>query len=243
MFECGRVIEQRRVACPLRFKFAARKFPQPNRGIGHAHKLLIHIVQHDPVVALPVHYGWQRHEREIAYRDLQCARRQSKFSCGAGKRLEAGAVRSRVTELPNPCQAYLAAEIPADHSETGCTTIHLVDLHHMIDFADALAAFPKQTALVCERLFFVFAIGWGLLAIQLHLVLHVRFRGQQFGREVKGDACFCFCLVKREAFAQQFIELGKPASQVLHRLRFQREQLAICECFHGRRARRSVQDR
>jgi hypothetical protein len=36
------------------------------RGIGDARKLLINVVEHDPMVALPVHYCWKRHKREIA---------------------------------------------------------------------------------------------------------------------------------------------------------------------------------
>ncbi len=95
------------------------------------------------MVALPMDDGRQRHEREIAQRDFQCARRQPKFVCGARQRLQAGAIRRRVTELPNPCQAHLAAKMPADHSETGRTAIHLVDLHNMVDFADPLAALAE----------------------------------------------------------------------------------------------------
>src|SRR5437762_1073258 len=129
--------------------------------------------------------GRQRGEREIAQRNLQCARRQAKFSCGARKGLEAGAVRSRVTELPNPCQAYLAAKMPADHSETGCTTIHLVDLHDVVDFTDSLSAFAEQALLVSEGSFFIFGPGWRMFTVQLNLVMYLCFGRQQFCREIK----------------------------------------------------------
>src|SRR5437763_1829944 len=66
LFECGRVIEQCRVTGPFCFEFASWKFSRPARGIGHAHRLRIDIVEHDPVVALPVHYRRQRPGWEIA---------------------------------------------------------------------------------------------------------------------------------------------------------------------------------
>src|SRR5207237_3886285 len=101
-----------------------------------------------------MHYGRQRHERQIAKRDFQGARCQSKLRRGASNRFEAGTVGRRVTELANPRQTYLAPEIAADHPEACRAAVHLVDLQNMIDFADALAAFAKQPALVLERLFF-----------------------------------------------------------------------------------------
>ena len=118
------------------------------------------------------------------------------------KRFQARAVRCGVTKLPDPCQAYLAAEIPANHSETGRAAIHLVDLLDVVDLADALAAFSEtvrahprtgsSSSSVSAR---------RLLAIELHFVLHLRFRRQQFGREIKRNTRFRFGLVKREPLA------------------------------------------
>jgi hypothetical protein len=70
LFECWCVIEQRRVAGPFPFEFTAWKFPQATRWIGHTHELLIDIVEHDPMIAFPMHYRRQRHHREIAQRDF-----------------------------------------------------------------------------------------------------------------------------------------------------------------------------
>src|SRR5437899_5286263 len=133
--------------------------------------------------------------------------------------------------------------MPADHSETGSTAIHLVDLHDVVDFADALATFAEQALLVSERLFLLLGFGRRLLTVQLYFVVNLSLRRKQLGREIKWDARFCFCLVKCQPLAQQFIELRKPASQILHRLRFKREQLAIRERLYRRRTWRSVQDR
>ena len=86
LLECWRIIEQRCITCPLRFKFATRKLPQSERGVSDTRKLLINVVKHDPVVTLPMNDGRQRHQREIAQRDFQCARRQPKFGGGARNR-------------------------------------------------------------------------------------------------------------------------------------------------------------
>jgi hypothetical protein len=72
----------------------------------------------------------------------------------------------------------------------------------MIDFADALAAFPKQTALVCERLFFAVSVAGRLLTVQFHFVVHLRFRRKQFGREIERNSRLRFCALKRETLVQ-----------------------------------------
>ena len=61
LLKCRGVIEQGRIPGPLHFKFAPGKFSQSPRWIGHAHKLLIDIVEHDPVIAFPMHNCGQRH--------------------------------------------------------------------------------------------------------------------------------------------------------------------------------------
>src|SRR5207249_11854942 len=61
LFKRGRVIEQRCIPCPLRFKFASGKLSQATRRVGHAGELLIDVVEHDPVISFPMRNGWQRH--------------------------------------------------------------------------------------------------------------------------------------------------------------------------------------
>jgi hypothetical protein len=76
-----------------------------------------------------------------------------------------------------------------------------------------------------------------MFTIQLNLVVDLCFSRQQFGREIKRNTRFGFRLIKREPFAHEPIEFRKPSPQVLHRLGFKREQLAICECLDGGRTR------
>ena len=114
---------------PLCFEFASRKFSQSTRRISDASKLLIDVVEHDPVVAFPMNDGRERHGGEIAQRDFQSASSQSQFGRSPRNRLEASAVGRGVTELSNPWQTYLASEVPANHPQTRGAAIHLVDLH------------------------------------------------------------------------------------------------------------------
>ena len=95
------------------------------------------------MVALPMHDRWQGHQREIAERDFQRTGSQPKFGRGPRNRLQASTIGRGVTELSNPSQTHLAPKMPADHSQTGGATIHLVDLHDMIDFAQALRPFSE----------------------------------------------------------------------------------------------------
>ena len=83
----------------------------------------------------------------------------------------------------------------ADHSEAGGTAIHLVDLHDMIDLSEALAALAEQFA-VGERLFLVIGLLRGLLAVELHFIVHLCFGREQFGREIERNTRLGFCLIK-----------------------------------------------
>ena len=65
----------------------------------------------------------------------------------------------------------------ADHSEAGRTAIHLIDLHDVVDFADALAAFSEEAVLVSERLFFLVRLGRRLFTVQLHFVMNLCLSG------------------------------------------------------------------
>src|SRR5262245_25430720 len=129
-----------------------------------------------------MNYCWQRHERKIAQRDFQSARRQPKFGRGARNGFETGAVGCGMTKLSNPWQTHLASEMPANHCQTGCTAVHLVDLQDVMDFADAPTAFAKQSGLVRER---VFRFGLaGRLTIKLNFVVHLRFGRRSEERRV-----------------------------------------------------------
>src|SRR5262245_58541955 len=165
------------------------------RRIRNANKLLLHVIEHDPMVAFPVNYCWKRHLREMAVRNFQWARRQPKFGRRARNRFQARTIGRGVTELSNPCQAYLSTKVSADHSEAGGTAIHLVDLHDVIDLSEAFAMFTEQTSLVSERLFLTIRLFAGLLAIELHFVVHLCFSGEQFGREIERNTRLCFCLI------------------------------------------------
>ena len=127
------------------------------------------------MITLPVNDCWQRHEMEMAMRDFQWPRRQSQFGRRARNRFQARAIGRRVTELPDSRQAYFATKMPADHSETCGTAIHLVDLHDVIDLSNALAVLAEQTSLVGERLFLAIevlenlGVRRGLLAVELNL--------------------------------------------------------------------------
>ena len=107
-----------------------------------------------------------------------------------------------MTKLANAREAHFSAEVPADYCQASRTAIHLVDLQDMIDFPDTLAAFAKQTTLIRERLFFALDLARRLLTIQLHFVVHLRFRRKQFGCEIERNTRFRFCLIESEPLAQ-----------------------------------------
>ena len=183
-----------------------------------------------------MHNGRQRHQGEITQRDFQSARCQPKLGRRATKRLKAGTVGCCVTKLPDPRQAYLAAEMTTDHGETGCATIHLVDLHDEVDLASAPSAFAEKSALIRKRFSFVFRVSRPLLAIQLYFVVNPRFSRQKFRSEIEWNTSFRFCLVKCKSLAQHFIKFRKPVPQSMHRPGFEGEQLTIGNCFYGCRA-------
>src|SRR5262245_62141365 len=171
------------------------------RRIRNANKLLLHVIEHDPMVAFPVNYCWKRHLREMAVRNFQWPRRQPKFGGRARNRFQARAIGRGVTELSNPCKTYLAPKVSADHSEAGSSAIHLVDLHDVIDLAEAFTAFAEQASLFGERLFLVIdflrdvGVLTRLLAVELHFIVHLCFSREQFGREIEWNTRFGLCLI------------------------------------------------
>ena len=54
-----------------------------------------------------------------------------------------------------------------------------------------------------------------------------RFGGNQFLREIQGNACFGFRFVLRQPFFQQPAEFGKALLQTAHGLRIERKKITI----------------
>ncbi len=185
----------------------------------------------------------QRHQRQIAHRDLERARRQPELGGRAADRFQTRAVRRGVTELPNPRQAHLAAEVAADHAKAGRAAIHLVDLLDVFDLADALFSLPEKAVLVREWILALGGFGRGRGLVHADLVVRCDFGRQHLGREIERHARFRFGLVLREPFLHQPAEFRVTAFQVAHRVRFEREEAAIAEGFDRSGARRAVQDR
>src|ERR1041385_6659390 len=141
----------------------------------------------------------------MSVRNFQWACRQPKFGRRARNRFQARAIGRRVTQLPNPCQAYLATKVPADHAQTGGTAIHLIDLHDVIDFSEALAVFAEQTSLVGKWLFLVVALlerllTW-LLCMALHFVVHLCVGRTPFVCAIDANARFGFFLITGQPLA------------------------------------------
>ena len=140
--------------------------------------------------------GWQRHEREIAKRNSSMRAPPAKFSCGAHQRLQTGAVRSRVTELPIRARLTLRPKyrqiIPRLAAPQSISSICMMWSILWI----ALGRFAEKAALVSKRSFFVFASGRRPFTIQLNLVVNLGFGRQKFSREIKRNTRFGFCLDK-----------------------------------------------
>ena len=100
-----------------------------------------------------------------------------------------------MTELSNPCQAYLATKVSADHSEAGGTAIHLVDLHDMIDLSEAFVLLAEQASRIGERLFLAIGLLRGLLAVELHFIVYLCFGREKFAREIERNTRLGFCLI------------------------------------------------
>ena len=96
------------------------------------------------MIAFPVHDRRQRHQREIAKRNFQRARRQTELGRRAAERFQTRAISRGVTELANPRQADLAPEVAADHAQARRAAIHLVDLRRSCsNLRMRLLAFPE----------------------------------------------------------------------------------------------------
>ena len=149
-----------------------------------------------------------------------------------------------MTELANPREAHFAAEVPANHSQARGAAIHLVDLLRCARNAGFVFSF-------CGKDRFSSANGSSLsslsaarlLPVQRDFVVRRRFRGQHFRREIERNARFRFRLILRQPFLQQLSEFRETLLQIADRVRIEREQSAVGECFDRSRSRRAIQDR
>ena len=132
------------------------------------------------MVAFPMHDRRQWHDREIAQRNLQCPRRQTKFNRGATKRFQTRAICRRMTELTNTRETDLASKMPANHTETGRAAIHLIDLLNEFELPDAFFLLPKMPFFVGKWRLRAFRFLDRELAIQRDFVVGQSFSGNQF---------------------------------------------------------------
>ena len=88
LFKRDRVVEERGVTGPFLLELFARNLAQTKRRIGDANECFGDIVKHHPVIAFPMHNGWQRHDADRlrnetfsarAARPSSVAARQSAF--------------------------------------------------------------------------------------------------------------------------------------------------------------------
>ena len=114
-----------------------------------------------------------------------------------------------MAELTNAREADLSPVVPANHSQTGRATIHLIDLLDVLEPADPFLAFAEKSLFVRKRFRAVFALRRRLLAIERDLVMRRGFGRKIFHRKIKRNARFRFCLILREPFCQQIVEFRK----------------------------------
>jgi hypothetical protein len=82
--------------------------------------------------------------------------------------------------------------VSADHSEAGGTTIHLVDLHDVIDLSQAFAVFAEQALFVGERLLVAVGLLRGMLLVELDFIVYLRFGREQFVAKSSGTRASVF---------------------------------------------------
>ena len=132
------VVEQCRVAGPLAFELGARDPPQPEGRVGDLDRRLAHVVEDDPVVAVPVNDRGQGQLVELRGRRLDRPRGQPQVGRGVADPAQAGAVEGGVHELADPRQADGLPEVAADHRQAGRAAVHLVDLRDVREPAQPL---------------------------------------------------------------------------------------------------------
>ena len=178
---------------------------------------------------------------QVAQRHLQRARRQPKFGGRVADRLQARAVGRGVTKLPDPRQADLAAEMPADHAEARGTAIHLVDLLDMIDLADPLFPFPEK-ALSSANGAFCRPPREGAVLSTPSLSCAASSAGSISVAKSSGTRASVFAWYCASALPPACRTPGS-ALQIADRVGFEREQTAIGDRLNGGGAGRAIQDR
>ena len=101
LLERRRVVEERRVAGPSPIELVARQPAKSERGIRETHEASRDVVQHQPVIAVPVADRRQRHAIEILRRRLDRARGEAQLLGRAAERTQARAVETGVDQLPD----------------------------------------------------------------------------------------------------------------------------------------------
>ena len=126
--EAAAVGDHRRVAAPVLEELGAREPAEAARGVGDAHVVAVDAVEHDPVVALPVHDRRQRQLVEPALRRADRAGVEAELLGAARDPGERRPVGRRVHDLADVRDRDGAAEVAADHRQARGAAVHLVEL-------------------------------------------------------------------------------------------------------------------
>ena len=243
------VIEQRGVAAPAALEVRARQPSQPQRGIGDPHVALGDVVEHDPVVALPVHDGRERHEGQVAGGGLDGSGGQAQLGRRTAQRPQARAVGRGEAELADAGQADRAPVVPAHHGQRRGPAVHGVQLAHVREASDALGALDeaplrrregRARRLVVLRL--VLVPGRFDLA-RADLLLDAQLGRQRLLGEVQRHARHHPVVVLRDALLELGAELRVGGQQAGEGRLGQAQQPAGRHRLDGGRARLALEQR
>src|SRR5204862_7059427 len=125
--------------------------PQTDGRVRDTDVLIVHVVQDEPVVPLPVNDRGQWHVGEVLRRGLHRARGETELLRAAAERPQARPVGARVEELPVTGQAHGPPEMAADHRYASRPAIHFVDLLDMRESPDPFGLLDETPFLRSER--------------------------------------------------------------------------------------------
>jgi hypothetical protein len=91
--------------------------------------------------------------------------------------------------------------MPANHSQTGRATVHLIDLRDVLEFADAFFLFAEMPLFINEGRSLI-ALSRRLFAIERRFVMHPRFRRNQLLGKIERNARLRFRLILRQPLFQ-----------------------------------------
>src|SRR5690242_9683535 len=103
------------------------------------------------MTTVPVHDGRHRHRREVAHRRLYRPRREPQLRRGTTQSAKARAVEARMRQSADARERYAPAVVATDHRDARGATVHLVDLRHVRERANTLAALD-EAAVRLERM-------------------------------------------------------------------------------------------